>query len=162
MPFWDTSLSATLFPIRTLMPPGKPFNHRSPTAETPSLPWLQKWWDPSCRAPSPIWSSATAPVGCVICHRMCHLSQISVSFVTNLSAICGWAAARPCRRALGDGMAAASLCRPLCQNQNCPLSKPPEHPKAEQERSCYLRCSIRFAEGRDYSWVLNQSLYFYI
>lgn len=71
---------------------------------------------------------------------------------TNVRVSGGWAAARPLQKSPGRWNG-----RPLCQNQKCPLSKPPKYPKTEQECSCSLRCSVRFAEGMDYSWVLNQT-----
>lgn len=94
--------------------------------------------------------------------KLCHSSCGSTG--TNVCVICGWAAASPLQKSPGRRWLLlpsgnpSSLPWTSTWPVKCPLSKPPKYPKTEQECSCYLRCSVRFAEGMDYSWVLNQTL----
>lgn len=96
------------------------------------------------------WSFATAPVGA---------RGLTPSW------FCGWAAVSPFRRASGGNGCCFHLrtahphWRTSIQPVKCPLSKSVKYLKtSEQEWSCYLRCSVRFAEGMDYCYLFNQTL----
>lgn len=96
--------------------------------------------------------------------ELCHSSCGSTG--TIVCVIWGWAAVSPLQKSPGrhrlllPSADPSSLPWTSTWPGKCPLSKPPEYPKTEQKCSCYFRCSVRFAEGMDYSQVLNQTLRF--